>query len=187
MSKPTSASITEQSQIDFTALGYADANLDQLVEEALGTFSFYTGRNWVATTWEDTVVPEALAVQAVRKIAEVIAYQGSEDRAETFADFDLLVSFSAGSYNETRRSADDFLKLGVGWIWSTLGPLMTDEARDKFLENNGAALGIDPATIPAFAVSEVAWGSNPGPDSYDSPLFGTPGWGELGYGLSGNG
>lgn len=174
MPKPTATTIIAASKVDFTALDYAnDAALEPVVDEALGMFSYYTGRDWSTPSgvWEVGEVPEALAVAAVRKLTEILAFQAQEDRAEAFQDFDLIQSFSAGSYNETRRSADDFRKLQPMLLWSLLGAYMTPEKRDWFMEVNGEALGIDATKIPAFEVSEVDWGANPNGHSYANPAF----------------
>jgi hypothetical protein len=101
---------------------------------------------------------EPLVRMVIAGLALRSALDLTPDRLETLADFDLLASFSAGSYSETRRSADDaekIQKLGLtGWPWLDF-LLRQAMSPEKLEELQALILGINP---PADAVTEVAWG-----------------------------
>lgn len=109
-------------------------------------------------TLESTpVANEPIVLQVIGGLALKSAIDLSPDRLETLVDFDLLASFSAGSYSETRRSADDAAKvreLGLtGWPWLDFLLLnaMSPEKKDEYL-----AL-VKGEYAPASSVTEVDW------------------------------
>lgn len=122
----------------------------RLADEANSAFLRFTGLVYANIAATD----DASVFRAVRGLAELSSVQESADYIETLSDWDLIQSFSAGPYSETRRSADDARKarLLVAWPWLSdlLWDLMTDDRRDHYLE----LLGVP---VPAFEVSEMDW------------------------------
>lgn len=123
-------------------------------------WSLYGVASWVRFTGllYDLVEPvyEPLVFEAVRGLAELSALDQSQDRQETLADFDLLKSFGAGSYNETRRDPEEArkAKMLVAWPWlnQILWDFMTEDRRAYWIE-----FLMDPRAIPATSVTEVDW------------------------------
>lgn len=164
MDRPTGADLQEWSKLDFAELEYSDdAALDMLVEQACVYVEHVTGRGLSSppvgsvggvklVEMPDDLV--ALAQQAVRMRTEQVALQAQPDYVETAAD-DLVSSFSAGAYSETRRDAPrkDAKRMNS---WAALQEILlllcTPDRYDFWLA------WMDGVHAPAFAVSEVAWG-----------------------------
>ncbi len=96
-----------------------------------------------------------LVENAIVMLTSMYVAQNTAEYLETLADFDLIQSFSAGSYSETRRSADDAAKAKALVAWppvnAAIVAAMTPEAYDDYM----AWLNGDVA--PAFSVTEVDW------------------------------
>lgn len=143
--------------IDLGALGLEVADPDPIAEPyaiAVASFPGYTGHELAALPAAlDPLARRALVLLTLRQAQDL-----SADRLETLADFDLLQNFSAGGYSESRRSADDALKLQMlgltGWpgLDSLLIGLMTPEKREEL---DARQSGVN---APAFAVGEPDWG-----------------------------
>lgn len=163
--------------LDWAALGYPEGGapdpLEQLVAEAVGDFRRITGLSFAAVPADD----EALAQKAIRGLTALGAAQATEDYAETLADFDLIQSFSAGEYTETRRSAEDARKARalVAWPWLSdlLWGLLTDDQHDYYVEYFGGQ------NRPAFEITEVDWGDRMVRDGLDGGFgYGRDTWDE---------
>lgn len=137
--------------------------VEETLAQAISSFKRFTGLAFATVPTDD----EPLVRRAVRGLTELHFTQDSAEYMETLADWDLIQSFTAGSYSETHRSAEDAMKarLLVAWPWlsSLLWDLMTDEKRDHFDELFGAK-------VPAFGVQEVDWGQG----SRLAPIFTDP-------------
>lgn len=171
MNTPSYADI--QSWTKQPDLKAADAvTAERTTARAVASFKKFT---WMT---DFTQVPDDLAPlveQAIQGLAELTTVQQSADYLETLADFDLIQSFSAGAYSETRRNAEDAMKarLLVAWPWLSelLWSLMTPDAYDYWFQI------ITGAIPPAFGVQEVAWDAGRPPyvnnpwDIRDAPLF----------------
>jgi hypothetical protein len=161
MPVPTAAQIREWSKVDFDALGFdTDEALARLVRLAVAQVTRWTGQFWnVETGVYSDLAPalgsEPLAEDLVQKFVEWEAFRKQEDRAETMADFDLLSSFSAGGYSETRRSGKDAMEAQVATLKALLWPVMSYEAQEAWIEMIGGppapALEITPTIVPTGA------------------------------------
>lgn len=156
MAAPTAEEIREWSQVDFDSLGYGeDPALQRLVNVALAVFTRWTGQSWSGDTYSD-IAPatgtEALAVDAIQTLTEIAAYRKQADRAETFGDFDLLSSFSAGGYSESRRSGKDLREVSLSQMEAMLWPLMTAAKQEEWKEM------ISGINAPAFEVTSEDFG-----------------------------
>ena len=136
--------------------------LAPFVDVAAGMFPTLTGYSLDAfPAGKEPIGRMVLAGLALRSALDL-----TPDRLETLVDFDLLSSFSAGSYSETRRSADDAAKaqrIGLtGWPWLDflLRQAMTPE---KAEETQALMDGVNP---PADGVQEVVWGIGDLEDAY---------------------
>lgn len=161
MQDVTADRIRQISKAPFAEWGYAaptgggEDPLDLLLLPAAEQFVLHI------TGWDSyAAVPaekEALVELAIRLAVEMIAAQSRPEYLETLEDFDLISSFSAGSYSETRRSVDEALKAKMLAAWPPLNAAllgaMTDEARDDYLG------WLDGKVAPSFEVSEVNWGA----------------------------
>lgn len=164
----TAAEVREWSNVTFADLGYpaptsgAD-RLQRLVDRALEYVLDVTGLEAVEN------VPDGLQAtweEAVQRRTEQLAYNSSEDAAETGGDFDLIKSFGAGKYNETRRDMGDSEKAKVVNPWPVLDDLlkrlMTPDKLDWWYERWGAI-------VPASEITEMDWfGSNLMPPDFDT-------------------
>lgn len=153
----TAAQVREWSKVDFAGLDYsaptppAEDPLQVLVDRAVEYVLDVTGLG------DESAVPSGLTrtwEEAVQRRTEQLAYKSQEDEAEAASDFDLIKSFGAGSYNETRRDMGEVEKSKQINPWPLLNDLLwrlaTDAAKDEWAERWGMV-------VPAFAVSEVDW------------------------------
>jgi hypothetical protein len=164
---PTAASIREDSRVDFAPLGYPEGTpdpLDDLVAIGIGFFYQFTGR-MPDSTWP-AELPESAADYVVRRIVEILAFQAQNEYVETLGDFQLLSSFSAGSYSESRRSLTELkearMLVGDPALDAVLWSLMTDEKQEEWQEWVKGEPG------PAWGVTEVEWAA--GYVTYDPTL-----------------
>lgn len=162
MDRPDAAAILKLSKVDFDALGYGDeGDMQVIVDQADAYVEFVTARGL------DSSMPSQLAsiaTQTCRMRTEQIAFQAQEDYIEGAAD-DIVGSFTAGSYSETRHdptrrgetkalnswpALSDLLWLLLGTT-SSLPNDAVDERREYWM------MMLMNIFAPAFAVTEVAW------------------------------
>lgn len=104
----TAAQIRTWSKVDFDDLGYDaptgddEDPLDVLIRRSEADLRATCDLNLADLTGDDWRVPFVEEVLQALVEYRVGAYQG--DVAETGADYDMIQSFGAGGYNETRRS-----------------------------------------------------------------------------------
>lgn len=163
------------SRVDFTSLDapYTDDDLQIRIDRACSYLTGYTGRP-IDDTMPPPLVP--IAQDAVQLRVEQIVFQEQPDYVETSND-NLIQSFSAGNYSETRhepgRSRYTGLPTGLPEFNSNTALnqdiwfLCTDEMRDYWryiLQGQGA---------PTIATTEVDWGNYDGlyPYSYGVGAF----------------
>lgn len=182
MITPTAADIRSASKLDFSdpdidypAPRSGDADpLQPRVDEAVAYVEFVTARG--AATMPTQL--EALYRQAVRLRTEQIVMQGRADTVDTAGDVDLISTFSAGSYSETRRDTTTAPQRRTlnPWpalndlLWLLLGLLpgeVNDAVSDRY-DYWAFLLGLQPVA-PAWAIIEQAWATQGG---YDPLLFG---------------
>lgn len=164
---PLAAVLRDQSKVDFDALGFeTDEQLQTLIDQAVSLVYRYTGARWSdldvfsgGPEGTDADMIEPLARLAVTTITEFLAYRLQSDIPETMADFDLISSFSAGSYSETRRDPGKGTNQ-LALLNSLLWPLMDLVHQEEWTTIMGGP------NAPAFAVTEVDWSAN-------SSYFGT--------------
>lgn len=98
---------------------------------------------------------EPLLEHAVGIMTAMFAAQSSPEYLETLSDFDLIQSFSAGSYSETRRSPDEAIKAKMLAPWpmahAALLAAMTPEKMEAYLAY------LNGQNVPSFEVTEVDW------------------------------
>jgi hypothetical protein len=170
MIAPTFEQVQEWTELE--QLKSADeVKAQRLVARAGASLLQITGLAW------ETVPAgqEPLVQQAVQGLAEMLTYQTSAENLETLSDFDLIKSFSAGPYSETRRDAGDAMKarLLVAWPWLSdlLWGLLTPDRYDYWTAFFGGQ------NAPAFAVTEMDWGAFEDVDS-GLPPWRSRVWGE---------
>lgn len=165
MVEPTAADVQSWTKLDALKNAAAD-DAARIVAVAKSSFLKITGQSWTAILPQD----EPLVQQAVKGMAELTSYQDSPEYIETLADFDLIQSFSAGPYSETRRSPGDAMKarLLVAWPWLSdmLWNLLTPEKYDYW-----TAFFSDKPT-PAFDVQEMNWGDHYLGEFFDGHVWG---------------
>lgn len=155
MDTPTADSIRLLSKAPWGEWGYGSASPDPLapIIDAANAFVLQTTGHETFAAVPDAQAP--LVVLAVRLATEMFAAQTTPEYLETLSDFDLLASFSAGSYSEQRRSPEDMAKARMLAPWppvhAALLAAMTPEKRDDYLAF------LDGKTVPAWEVSEVNW------------------------------
>lgn len=163
MIAPSAAQIKEWTELD-TLSGASAVKAARTVARANAMFLRFTGLRFESVPVE----LEPLVEQAVQGLAELLTYQTSPETLEALSDFDLIKSFSAGPYSETRRDPAEAAKarLLVPWPWlsDSLWGFMTPERREFY----DVMFGGKPA--PSFSVSEMDWG---GYQELDPPMWGS--------------
>lgn len=163
MITPTASDVRLWSNLDWGELGYPevdpDVRLQVLVDRAVAYVQGITGRI-LDPSFDGPAWLEPIAQQCVQLRTEQIGYESQPDYLETAND-DVVASFSAGSYSETRvdplkRASMHVLNANPALnraLWTVMTPDMVD--------NWTAILSGKP--VPAFAVSETDWGEWFGP------------------------
>lgn len=152
MTRPTGADLEAWSNLNLAALGYEGSSLALLAAQAVAYVEQVTGRIPIEDV-PDPLVP--LAQFAVRMRAEQVSGQSTAEYVESASD-DLVQSFSAGSYSETRRdgsTAKGVMGLLNDWkaLHDVLWLLLTDAKREEYLEL------VQGKVRPAFAVVDEDW------------------------------
>lgn len=140
---PTAAEVRSWSRVDFAAQGFPPATpdpLDEYMARAYGFLGELVGRGCDPlpdTILEVPVRMEPLYRQALQRILEILVMNAAEDVVSTLADFQLLSSFSAGNYSETRRSLTELkdarMLVADPGLNSLLWMLMTPEKRSFWM------------------------------------------------------
>lgn len=173
MDAPTAAVVRAQSKLGFAELGYGDdVSLGRLVAAAIATLRRITGVSLdQVPEWQE---PEfSLAIQG---LTEQLAFQSQPENLETLADWDLIQSFSAGPYSETRRSPEEAFKARMLNPWPFLNRLLWGLLSPDMLDYWNAFFG--GSTPPAFGVTEMDWGAFEDVDGssyslwWDQPMWG---------------
>jgi hypothetical protein len=180
-SPPTVAEIRERSRLDWDADGYGeDAALQTIVDQAVNWLAYMTARRYPDA--QTDAYPEVKSTMdvVVMMRAEQMALMLRADQLETVADFDLIGSFSAGLYSETRRNLD--MAKGTArplnpWpalndlLWLLLGLFpgeVNDAVSDRYDYWFGILTGQNP---PAWAAIEVDWGRGMGLEPWPGSLL----------------
>lgn len=141
-----------QAQTELAALKTASPEKATLnVGIAASSFTKITGQELATVAAAD--VP--LVTYAIRGLAEMVTLQSAPEYLDTLADFDLIQSFNAGPYSETRRNPADAVKarLLVAWPWLSelLWGLLTPDKYDYWIQFFSGQ------NAPAFEITEVDW------------------------------
>ncbi len=139
--------------MDFGTLGFVDdPSLQTLVDRATALFEAMTGRVLDATMPSGF---DRMVEQVVQRMVEILAFQAQQDYVETLSDFQLIASFSAGSYSESRRGLKEVqeakMLVADPALNSMMMLLLTPDQRDFW---DAWWTGEIP---PSFEVTEVDW------------------------------
>jgi hypothetical protein len=158
---PTPDDLRNWSTVRWERAGVPDDDMLQLrIDRAVGYVCFITGQSLDALfvpTWSAAGSVEALMNQAIQLRTEQITMQGVRGHVASAGQNEVVSSFSAGSYSESRREPGH--SKGQQYIntWPQLDELlwmlMTDDRRGDWME------AITGQTAPAFWVEEVEWGN----------------------------
>lgn len=169
MDVPTAADVRTwtPASIEWDALGFPEGDPDPLaltVAQANTYVAWTIGRRLqeITPTTDPYVDLTPVVEQAIAMRTYQIVVQNSEDYLDTLGDFDLIQSFTAGGYSETRRSGVRLTRggseAGVPEVnpWPPLNQLlwlaMSDDRRDDW------RFWISGITPPAWEIEEVSWG-----------------------------
>lgn len=152
---PDAAYVVSASKLTWSDYGYSSndgpGGIQELVDRAESTFWRITGQTLDQIDAQDA----PLVRRVIQGLTEQIAMASSSDTLDTMADWDLIQSFSAGSYSETRRSADDMFKSrmlnAVPWISDALWSMLTPERYEHYLQ---FFTGVN---TPAWQAGDVYW------------------------------
>ena len=173
---PTAAEIREWSRLDFAAEGYPDDEgplglQERVVDPAASWIWYVTARSHSDPQTDQFPQVEDMLDAAVRMRSEQIVLQARTDQLETSADIDMIASFSAGLYSETRRGVNDTAKpprMLNPWpplndlLWLLLG-LFPGENNDLVGDRYDYWLALLMGTnAPAWQTVEVDWGRGMG-------------------------
>jgi hypothetical protein len=169
MTRPDAAFIRSISQVDFAARGYpepAGTDPDPLQFVVAGANSYVEFITWRLLDASMPTMLEPIAQLAVRMRTEQVVMQGQEDTVETAGDVDLISSFSAGAYSETRKDPERRAEQRAlnPWpalndvLWMLLGlvPGEDNELVDGRRDYWRYILGMAP-NPPAWSTVEVDW------------------------------
>jgi hypothetical protein len=170
METPSAAAINEWSDLNFAEYGYGEeARLDRVIGVAVSFIELVTGQT--LTALDPTLDP--LMQDATMYATEDRVLAGQPDISETVADFNLISSFSAGPYSETRRSLTEMAEARMivadPRLNALLWGLMTPDKRDEWnawVESGGSGENV---YEPAYEVVETDWRMptyRPVPDYY---------------------
>jgi hypothetical protein len=176
---PTAANVRSWSDLDFAGAGLPEGSPDPLqvwVDRAVSYVTWVTARGY-----DDLVIPAHvldLLNQAVQMRTEQVVMQSRAEQVETAGDIDLIQSFNAGAYSETRR---DVSRRGesralnpwpaldsILWMLMTLGPGEINDRVSERLDYWRYMLGLQP-NAPSWSVVEVDWANQALPRDQISP------------------
>jgi hypothetical protein len=150
---PTVDDIRTWSKVDFAGIDYAVDSPDPLqilVDRAADYVADVTGRPLGSMPVEYVTT----ANEAIQLRVEQLAFKSQEDQVETVSDFDVIQSFGAGSYNESRRDMKEVAEAKLinpnPHLHDLLWRMTTADKKDEWWERWGM-------TPPAFEVTEVDW------------------------------
>lgn len=172
---PTAADVRAVSNLPWADYGpllakdTGPGGLQVIVDRAESAFFNITGQSLGSI--DSKFAPQVRRV--IQAMVEGLAMQGSSDTIDTLSDWDLIVSFSAGPYSETRRTPADMfagrMLWPVPWISMALWALLTDERFSFWL---AFFTGVQQ---PAWMASDVFWEEGQAWSRIDGP---SPGyWG----------
>lgn len=152
---PDAAYVVSASKLDFAEYGYTSndgpGGIQELVDRAESSFWRITGQ----TIDEIDAKDAPLVRRVIQGMTEQIAMSSSADTLDTMADWDLIQSFSAGPYSETRRSPEDMLKAKmlnpVPWISDALWSMLTPAQYEHYW------MFFSGANIPAWQATDTYW------------------------------
>src|SRR5580765_3242459 len=128
---PDAAYVRAHSKVDFSDpdLGYPVESPDDLfqevVDQAVSYIESVTARPYIGgAPIPVSYVP--LMAQAVRMRTEQIVQESQATNVENVGDFDMISSFTAGAYSETRRGLADANEMKAGMLnpWPALNRLL---------------------------------------------------------------
>ena len=173
---PTAAEVRERSRLDFAGEGYPEDDgplglQQRVVDPAVNWLWYVTARSYSDAQTDQYPQVEDMLDLAVRMRSEQIVLQARLDQLETAADIDMIASFSAGLYSETRRGYNDTAKppkMLNPWpplndlLWLLLG-LFPGETNDLVSDRYDYWVGLlTGAVAPAWGTVEVDWGRGMG-------------------------
>lgn len=150
MEAPTVEQITGWTKLDLDDLELSTEDIALGVERAKSDVLRWTGHTWNSIPAE----LEVTAAEAVQRAFELKILQTHPDVLETLGDFDLIKSFNATGYSETRRGIDETLKAKMIVPWPMLHNMLWDLATDDKKDEWNEAWGV---LVPAFEVTEIDW------------------------------
>lgn len=173
---PSTSDIRSWSSLDFPRYGYpatsaGDTKLEVQLARAESYIAYLTSRTYAQPQTDQFAMVKTVMDQAVQMRTEQVVMALASDQLETAADFDMIASFGAGSYNETRRS--DVKSTGQNkplnpWpalndiLWMLLG-LFPGETNDGVLDQYDYwRYQLTGVTPPSWQTVEVDWGRGEG-------------------------
>lgn len=179
------------SDLDFARYGYGDdatgnVRLGVQLERAEAYISYVTGRTYAQPQTDQWPLVKTTMDQAVQMRTEQVVLSLAADQLDTVADIDLITSFSAGSYTESRKDPDASAKQRVLNPWRALDDILwillglfpgetNDVVSDRF-DWWRYVLGLG-FVAPAWQVVEVDWSRGLGLNDWftyphNGPFFG---------------
>lgn len=160
METPTAADVRDWSQLDFGRYGYSDdTRLGVVVARSVGYVRYVTGQDLAAPTPPENLTAdlmEPILQQAIQMRTEQIVLQGRRGHLDSAASNEVVSSFSAGSYHETRRDPSRRGEQRSLNTWPALDELlwmlMTPERFAWWWSY------ISGQPLPDFRIEEVHWG-----------------------------
>lgn len=163
MDKPTVDDIRNWSQVNFARFGFSDdAKLQAVIDRATGYVTFITGQTLAApdasvSSTGDPADLVPLIQQAIQMRVEQVVMQGRPGHVDSASTNEVVSSFTAGSYSETRRDPGRRGEQRSLNTWPALDELLWMlMTSDRFAWWWAYVTG---QQIPSFAVEEIDWGS----------------------------
>lgn len=175
---PTIDELRAWSDIDFVGLGYGDngpgnIKLQLQIDRALMYLGYITGRQYADPQTDTFGLVKTAMDQAVQMRMEQVIQMLAADQLETMADIDMISTFSAGSYSETRRDTITAIqKMLNPWpafndlLWMLLGTFpgeVNDVVDSRYAYWWQLLNGVN---APAWQTIEVDWGRGLGIEAW---------------------
>jgi hypothetical protein len=157
METPTAVQMREWSLLNYDRLGYTDdPKLQRKVDQACAYVASVTGQDFAALVPRPPLQEAQLASlmeQCIQLRTEQIVLQSQPDHAESAASNEVVQSFGAGLYNESRRDPNvERKRLNT---WPQLDELLTGAMTpERFAEWEAL---VDNEVLPWWDVQEVNW------------------------------
>lgn len=173
---PTTDDVRAWSDLDFARFGYGtdargETRLALQLARAEAYLTYITSRTYAQAQTDQFALAKLTMDQVVQMRTEQLIMVMAADQIETAGDIDLIASFGAGAYNETRRDTTTRPASGKNlnpWpaldslLWMLLGLFPGEDNEGVLNQFDYWRFLLTGQTAPAWQAVEVDWGRGMG-------------------------